>query len=53
MIRLRALLALIMLCGAVYAAVGVFQSLTHFAVGLVIVASAVIADGLVEWMATR
>jgi len=51
--RVRVSLALTTIIGALYAAVGLFESLGHFALGTIIAASAVMGYGLVDFIEHR
>lgn len=48
--RIRIGCAITVLIGAIYAAAGLFQSLTHFGAGLAIAAIAVIGYGLCDFL---
>lgn len=51
--RLKIGFTLTMLLGAMWAAVGLFDSLTQVAVGLIVMASASIGLGAVQWVEDR
>jgi hypothetical protein len=51
--RIRIGCALTMIAGLLYAAFGVFDSLTKFGLGLVVASAAVIAWGLVDYLDAR
>lgn len=48
--RVRVGLALTTVIGAIYAAAGLFDSLGHFALGVIVAATAIMLYGLVDWI---
>lgn len=51
--RLRIGFALTAIIGAIYAAAGLFDSLTHFSTGVIVTSLAVIGVGLVDYCEAR
>lgn len=51
--RVRIALAITMMLGCIYAAAGLLDSLTQFAIGVIVAASAVIGIGLCDWIEAR
>jgi len=49
----RVALVLTIILGSIYAAAGLFDTLLHFTVGIVVACVGLIGYGLVDWIETR